>query len=355
MDGFEANQAVIVLAATNRPDVLDPALVRPGRFDRQVVVERPQKAGREAILKVHTRRIPLADDVDLETVARATIGFSGADLQNLANEAALLAAREGHHVVRMSDFERAKDKILLGTLRDESLSEKERKVTAYHEAGHAMLALLLPEADPVHAVTIVPRGRALGVTQMLPQEDASSATRTYLQSQVAILLGGRAAEELIFEEVTTGAENDLDRATDLVEKMICRWGMSEKLGPVAFRRGAEHVFLGRELGEHKSFSEHTAMLIDDEIRHMLDVAYSRARSLLESEKGRLVKLAEQLLEREELTDVEMYELLDLPKPASVLERENQAAARRSTPKPGGAPSESAAEDIDPDLLGLEGA
>ncbi len=357
MDGFESNQAVIVLAATNRPDVLDPALVRPGRFDRQVVVERPQKEGRQAILKVHTRKVPLAEDVDLEQIARGTIGFSGADLQNLANEAALLAAREGHTVVAMRDFERAKDKIMLGTLRDERMNEKERKVTAYHEAGHAILALMLPEADPVHSVTIVPRGRALGVTQIVPEEDKHNYTRRYLMNSVVVALGGRAAEHLIFEELTTGAENDLERATDLVEKMVCRWGMSSKLGPVSFRRGAEHVFLGRELGEHKTFSEHTAMLIDDEIRHFLDGAQRTASEILQREKQRLVLLAEALLEREAVMEDEIYELLDLPKPARLLEKSARAAL--APPKaPGKAAAEAErkpADELNPDLLGLEGA
>ncbi|NRA74594.1 MAG: ATP-dependent zinc metalloprotease FtsH, partial [Planctomycetes bacterium] len=249
MDGFERNQAVIVLAATNRPDVLDPALVRPGRFDRQVVVERPQKEGRRAILEVHSSQMPLSSDVDLEILARGTIGFSGADLENLANEAALMAARRGHKRITQSDFERAKDKIQLGTLRDEAMSEREKELTAYHEAGHALIALLLPETDPVHSVTIIPRGRALGVTQQLPLEETHNYSRTYLLNRIAILLGGRAAEDLIFKEYTTGAQNDLEQATNLAERMICLWGMSEKIGPVSFKRGEEHVFLGRELGE----------------------------------------------------------------------------------------------------------
>lgn len=316
MDGFESNQAVIVLAATNRPDVLDNALVRPGRFDRQVVVERPQREGRRAILEVHTRKIPLAEDVNLDFIARGTIGFSGADLQNLANEAALMAARSGHSEVTADDFEKAKDKIQLGTKRDESMNDHEKRVTAYHEAGHALLALLLPGADPVHSVTIVPRGRAMGVTQQLPAEDIHSYSRTYLLHRVIITLGGRAAEEIVFNEFTTGAENDLSTVTDLVERMICRWGMSEKLGPVSFRRGEEHVFLGRELGESKHFSEHTAMLIDDEIRRVIDDCYQKAMSLLTEERPRLEKLAEDLLEKEVLTDNEIYSLLDFPFPYS---------------------------------------
>lgn len=326
MDGFEANQTVIVIAATNRPDVLDPALVRPGRFDRQVVVERPQREGRRAILEVHTRKIPLGPDVDLEDVARGTIGFSGADLQNLANEAALMAARYGRSEVCADDFAQAKDKILLGTRRDEAMNERERRITAFHEAGHALLALLLPQADPVHSVTIVPRGRALGVTQQLPLEEIHNYSRTYLIHRVIVLLGGRAAEELTFNEFTTGAENDLQQVTDLVERMVCRWGMSEKLGPISFKRGEEHVFLGRELGEQKHFSEHTAMLIDDEIRHVIENAYTRAMELLEAERDKLEKLARELLDKEALTDDELYALLDFPKPVSPSDGSEQVAS-----------------------------
>jgi len=353
MDGFETNQAVIVLAATNRPDVLDPALVRPGRFDRQVVVERPQRAGRKAILEVHTRKIPLAKDVDLDAIARATIGFSGADLQNLANEAALMAARDGKKKVDMTCFDKAKDKILLGTLRDESVSDRERQITAYHEAGHALLALLLPGADPVHSVTIVPRGRALGVTQQLPSEEIFNYSRTYLMNRVVILLGGRAAEELVFDERTTGAENDLEQATALIERMVCRWGMSEKLGPISFKRGEEHVFLGRELGEGKHFSEHTAMLIDDEIRRMMDEGSQRALQLLGEYRPKLEKLAVELLDKEILTDREIYELLDFPIPESLREPEEPPPAEpAAAPRP--QPGTSAKPKIEPGRLGLEG-
>ncbi|MFQ5654846.1 MAG: ATP-dependent zinc metalloprotease FtsH [Planctomycetota bacterium] len=360
MDGFESNQAVIVLAATNRPDVLDPALVRPGRFDRQVVVELPQREGRRAILDVHSRDMPRSPDVDLDSLARGTIGFSGADLQNLANEAALLAAREGKEVVTHGDFERAKDKIVLGTLRDEAMGERERQVTAYHEAGHALLAILLPGADPVHSVTIVPRGRALGVTQQLPAEEIHNYSRSYLFNRVVILLGGRAAEELIFDEFTTGAENDLQQSTELVERMICRWGMSEKLGPVSFRRGEEHVFLGRELGERKHFSEHTAMLIDDEVRRVIDNAYQQAFDLLGGERGKLERLASELLEKEILADREIYLILDLPLPESLKEKgERAGGAGEATEDAEGAarPAEGvpSPSDVDPDLLGLEGA
>ncbi|MFN0060014.1 MAG: ATP-dependent zinc metalloprotease FtsH [Planctomycetota bacterium] len=360
MDGFETNENVIVLAATNRPDVLDPALVRPGRFDRQVVVERPQRDGRKQILQVHTRNIPLGPDVDLDTLARATIGFSGADLRNLANEAALLAAREGKEQVVHRDFERAKDKILLGTLRDESMNQQDKRLTAYHESGHALLALLLPGADPVQSVTIVPRGRTLGVTMQLPVEDINSYSRTYLTNRVVIMLGGRAAEELVFGEFTTGAENDLMQSTGLVERMVCRWGMSEKLGPVSFRRGEEHVFLGRELGETKHFSEHTAMLIDDEIRRLIDKAYQTALELLRKERVKLEKLAEELLEKEVLSDREIYTLLGFALPKS-LEPDSAETNSSPTPKPAAAkPAARAAgaeptSNMTPDMLGLEGA
>ena len=361
MDGFETHQAVIVLAATNRPDVLDAALVRPGRFDRQVVVERPQKEGRRAILKVHTRQIPLHDDVDLEAVARGTIGFSGADLENLANEAALNAARENKNIITKEDFDTAKDKILLGTLRDETLSEKERKLTAFHEAGHALLAMLLPGADPVHSVTIVPRGRALGVTQQLPAEEIHSYSRTYLMNRIVILLGGRAAEEIVFNESTTGAENDLEQATKLIERMICRWGMSEKVGPISYRRGEEQVFLGREIGEGRHLSEQTSNLIDEEIRAFMEKGHQEALKLLRGERERLDKLANELLEKEVLTDREIYQLLEIELPPSLAEEEGEGSPSTE----GGKSTESSAEKevdpsaadegLDPGMLGLEGA
>ncbi|MEE8143079.1 MAG: ATP-dependent zinc metalloprotease FtsH [Planctomycetota bacterium] len=353
MDGFESHHTVIVLAATNRPDVLDPALVRPGRFDRQVVVERPQREGRKAILEVHTRKIPLSEDVDLDTIARGTIGFSGADLENLANEAALLAARTGQERVCQQDFMHAKDKIVLGMLRDEAVTEKEKRITAYHEAGHALLAMLLPEADPLQSVTIVPRGRALGVTMQLPVEELHSYSRTYLTNRVVIALGGRAAEELIFSEFTTGSENDLDSATSLVERMVCRWGMSEKLGPVSFKRGEEHVFLGRELAEGKHFSEHTAMLIDDEIRRLVGIAYEKATKILDENRDKLVKMAEELLQKEVLSAVEVYELFEMPLPPHLQDTTPSRSPKKASQEKS-APSPSA-EEIDPDLLGLEGA
>jgi len=361
MDGFESNQAVIVLAATNRPDVLDAALVRPGRFDRQVVVERPQKDGRRAILEIHSRHIPLASDVDMDTLARGTIGFSGADLENLANEAALMAARRGHKRVTHGDFDRAKDKIQLGTLRDEAMSEREKELTAYHEAGHALLAMLLPETDPVHSVTIVPRGRALGVTQQLPSEETHNYSRTYLLNRIAILLGGRAAEDLVFQEFTTGAQNDLEQATSLAERMICQWGMSEKIGPVAFKRGEEHVFLGRELGESSRISEHTAMLIDEEIRTMLEDGYQRAKRVLGESREKLETLTRELIEKEVLNDREIYDLLEIPFPDELADAIEPSAEKSNADKSQGESSEDASEDsslpkdIDPGMLGLEGS
>ncbi|MGB1070529.1 MAG: ATP-dependent zinc metalloprotease FtsH [Planctomycetota bacterium] len=356
MDGFESNQAVIVLAATNRPDVLDAALVRPGRFDRQVVVERPQKDGRKAILGVHTRNMPLASDVDMESLARGTIGFSGADLENLANEAALMAARRGHQRITHGDFERAKDKIQLGTLRDEAMSEKEKELTAYHEAGHALLALLLPETDPVHSVTIVPRGRALGVTQQLPMEDINNYSKTYLLNRIAILLGGRAAEDLVFQEFTTGASNDLEQATSLAERMICLWGMSEKMGPVSFKRGEEHVFLGRELGEAKNFSEHTAMMIDEEIRTMLEDSYQRALRILGESREKLELLTRELLEKEVLNDKEIYQLMDIPLPDVLRDiAAPPVAADESSADDSKEEKTQLPPDVDPGLLGLEGS
>ena len=356
MDGFESNQAVIVLAATNRPDVLDAALVRPGRFDRQVVVERPQKDGRCAILEVHTRQMPLSSDVDLDALARGTIGFSGADLENLANEAALMAARRGHQRITQGDFERAKDKIQLGTLRDEAMSEREKELTAYHESGHALVALLLPETDPVHSVTIVPRGRALGVTQQLPIEETHNYSRTYLLNRIVILLGGRAAEDLVFKEFTTGAQNDLEQATKLAERMVCLWGMSEKIGPVSFKRGEEHVFLGRELGEPSNFSEHTAMLIDDEIRSMLDESYQRALRILGEARDKLEVLTRELIEKEVLTDQEIYQLMEIPIPDALLDNPaNSGGSDDSQPAADSEEKPAIPPDVDPGLLGLEGA
>ncbi|MGH7423854.1 MAG: ATP-dependent zinc metalloprotease FtsH, partial [Candidatus Methylomirabilales bacterium] len=280
MDGFESNEGVILIAATNRPDVLDPALLRPGRFDRQVVVARPDIRGREEILKVHVKKIPLAPDVALAVLARGTPGFSGADLANLVNEAALLAAREDKKFVEMKDFESAKDKVLMGVERKSLiLSEEERRATAYHEAGHALVARLIPGTDPIHKVTIIPRGRALGITQQLPMDEKHNYHREYLLDNIAILMGGRVAEELVLGHMSTGAGNDLERATDLARKMVCEWGMSEKLGPLTFGKREEMIFLGKEIAQHQDYSEQTAQEIDQEVRRFVIEAYERAKEL----------------------------------------------------------------------------
>ena len=301
MDGFESNEGVILVAATNRPDVLDPALLRPGRFDRRIVVNRPDVKGREGILSVHTKKIPLCDDVDTHVLARGTSGFSGADLANLVNEAALNAARYNQRTVRMIDFEFAKDKVLMGTERRSMIiSDDEKRVTAVHEAGHALLTVLLPHADPIHKVTIIPRGMALGLTQQLPTDDKHNYSRVYLEDQIAILLGGRIAEELTSGDVTTGAGNDLDRATELARKMVCEWGMSTDIGPLTYGRKEEQIFLGREIAQHQDYSEDTAVRIDKEIKRFVLDAYARATEILENRKDTLLKIAEELLVREVL-------------------------------------------------------
>jgi len=301
MDGFETNEGVILIAATNRPDVLDPALLRPGRFDREVVVGRPDVRGREEILKVHIRKIPMGADVDLSVLARATPGFSGADLANLVNEAALLAARKNHKAVKMEDFEVAKDKVLMGTERKSLIiSDEEKKITAYHEAGHALVAVMLPDADPLHKVTIIPRGRALGVTQQLPVDDKHTYSREYLEATIAVLMGGRVSEELQIDKITTGAGNDLERVTDLARKMVCEWGMSEKLGPLTFGKKEEAIFLGREIAQHRDYSESTAQAIDLEVKGIVLDGYKRARGILEKNSDALIRIAEALLEREVL-------------------------------------------------------
>jgi cell division protease FtsH len=301
MDGFESNEGVILVAATNRPDVLDPALLRPGRFDRRIVVNRPDVKGREGILAVHTKKIPLADDVNIHVLARGTSGFSGADLANLVNEAALNAARYNQKVVRMLDFEFAKDKVLMGSERRSMIiNEEEKKVTAVHEAGHALLAVLLPHADPVHKVTIIPRGMALGVTMQLPVDDKHNYTRDYLHDQIAILLGGRIAEEITMNGMTTGAGNDLERSTELARKMVCEWGMSDAMGPLTFGKKEEQIFLGREIAQHQDYSEDTAIRIDHEIKRFVTMNYERARAVLESHRPALDRIAEELLAREVL-------------------------------------------------------
>lgn len=300
MDGFETSDAVIVIAATNRPDVLDPALLRPGRFDRQVVVPVPDVRGREQILAVHAKKIALADGLDLAKIAKGTPGFSGADLENLVNEAALLAAKEGKDKVTIEDFERAKDKVLMGAERRSLiLSDDEKRITAYHEAGHALVARLLPGADPVHKVTIIPRGRALGLTQQLPQNDRHTYSSHYLLNNLAILMGGRVAEELVFNEFTTGAGNDIERASDLARKMVCEWGMSD-MGPVAFGKKQEHVFLGKDFGQVKDYSEETARKIDEAIRKIVIDAHDRAKTLLSEHINCLHAMANGLLEKESL-------------------------------------------------------
>ena len=301
MDGFESNEGVILVAATNRPDVLDPALLRPGRFDRRIVVNRPDVKGREGILAVHTKKIPMADDVDVAVLARASSGFSGADLANLVNEAALNAARYNQKVVRMHDFEYAKDKVLMGAERRSMLvSEEEKRVTAIHEAGHALLAVKLPHADPIHKVTIIPRGMALGLTQQLPIDEKHNYSREYLEDQIAILLGGRIAEEITNGSITTGAGNDLERATDLSRRMVCEWGMSGTMGPLTFGKKEEQIFLGREIAQHQDYSEDTAHRIDQEVKRFVTENYNKAYTILTEHKKVLLDMAEALLQLETL-------------------------------------------------------
>jgi cell division protease FtsH len=306
MDGFEANEGVILIAATNRPDVLDPALLRPGRFDRRVVVPRPDVKGREGILQVHTRKVPLATDVDVSVLARATPGFAGADLENLVNEAALLAARNNKEKVDMGDFELAKDKVMMGAERRSMIiSDEEKRNTAYHEAGHALVAKLLPGADPIHKVTIIPRGMALGLTQQLPIDEKHTYPREYLLNNLVILFGGRVAEELVLEHMTTGAGNDIEKATDLARRMVCEWGMSEKLGPMTFGKKEEEIFLGRDFTQKVDYSENTAIEIDAEVRRIIQESYHRAKDLLKSNLRLLHKVAETLLEKEVLDGSEI--------------------------------------------------
>ena len=310
MDGFETTEGVILVAATNRPDVLDPALLRPGRFDRQVVVSRPDLKGRSEILAVHIKKIFLGKDVELSVIARGTPGFSGADLENLVNEAALLAARQNKVTVEMSDFETAKDKVLMGAERKSVIiSEAEKKTTAYHEAGHALVAKLLPGTDPVHKVTIIPRGRALGLTMQLPEDDRYTYPRDYLYNNIAILMGGRAAEELVLKRMTTGAGNDIERATELARKMVCEWGMSDKLGPLTFGKKEEEIFLGREIAKHRDYSENTAIEIDNEVKKLVLDNYERAKTLIKNNMNALKALAEALLEREVLDAPEIDRII----------------------------------------------
>jgi len=311
MDGFESSEGVILVAATNRPDVLDPALLRPGRFDRRIVVPIPDIRGREGILKVHVKKTPLAEEVDLKLIARGTPGFCGADLANLVNEAALLAARFGRDKINQSDFEHAKDKVMMGAERKSMIiSQEEKKLTAYHEAGHALVAMLLPGTDPIHKVTIIPRGMALGLTQQLPIDEKHTYPKHYLENNIAILLGGRVAESLIFDEVTTGAGNDLERATEMARKMVCEWGMSEKLGPLTFGKKEEQLFLGKEIAQHRDFSESTAVEIDSEIRSIVDQNCEKVKKLLAENIETLKRLAENLLERETLDTDEITAIVD---------------------------------------------
>ena len=310
MDGFESNEGVILVAATNRPDVLDPALLRPGRFDRRVVVGRPDVKGREQIIRVHTKKTPLSDDVDLAVIARGTPGFAGADLANLVNEAALIAARQNRKVVTQADFELAKDKVIMGVERKSlMINEDEKKNTAYHEAGHALVAMVMPHADPLHKVTIIPRGMALGVTMQLPMDDKHSYTKNYLEAQLAILMGGRVAEEMFMNHITTGAGNDIERATDLSRKMVCEWGMSD-LGPLTYGKNQEQIFLGREIAQHRDYSEATALEIDKQVRSLVDAGYQQARQILSDKREALVRIAEALLEREVLDGAEVKALID---------------------------------------------
>jgi cell division protease FtsH len=310
MDGFDTTEGVILVAATNRPDVLDPALLRPGRFDRQVVVNRPDMRGRVEVLQVHTKKVPIAANVELEKIARGTPGFSGADLENLVNEAALWAARLNKKEVEVIDFEMAKDKVLMGAERKSMfLSDEEKKTTAYHEAGHTLIAKLLPGTDPVHKVTIIPRGRALGVTMQLPTDDRHGYSKGYLLNQLAILMGGRVAEELVLKEMTTGAGNDIERATDLARKMVCEWGMSEKMGPLTFGKQNEQVFLGREMGSQRDFSDQIAMEIDQEVKRLVTENYERAKRLLTENMVSLKRLAEALLEKEVLDGSDIDNIL----------------------------------------------
>jgi cell division protease FtsH len=315
MDGFESNDGVILISATNRPDVLDPALLRPGRFDRQVVVPLPDLRGREGILQVHVRRVPLATDVDLSVVARGTPGFSGADLENLVNEAALLAARQDKESVGMIDLELAKDKVLMGTERKSMImSEEEKRNTAFHEVGHALVSKFLPKTDPVHKVSIIPRGRALGVTMTLPIEDRFSYDEQYMKNTLAKLMGGRVAEEMVFNHRTTGASDDIDKATNIGRKMVTVYGMSESMGPVAFGQKEEQIFLGREIAQHRDYSEQTAIKIDQEVRRILEEAHTTAEKILREHEDLLYKIAETLVEKETLDGKEIDAIIDATKP-----------------------------------------
>jgi cell division protease FtsH len=330
MDGFDSNEGIILIAATNRPDILDSALLRPGRFDRRIVVNMPDVKGREEILRVHTRQIPLAKDVDLKILARSTPGFSGADLANLVNEAALLAARRAQNKVTMKDFEDSKDKVLMGVERKSMIiSDEEKKCTAYHEAGHALVAALLPEADPIHKVTIIPRGLALGATQQLPLDDRYTYSQDYLEAQLVVLMAGRIAENLFLDKTTTGAANDFEKATEIARKMVCQYGMSD-LGPLTFGERDDLIFLGRDLAMHKNFSERTAQLIDEEVKKIIIRNYNRAKSLIEKNRDKLQAIAQTLLEREVLSSEEIERLLQ-GKPLKSSLRKKRPSSRKTAP------------------------
>jgi len=310
MDGFESNEGVILISATNRPDVLDPALLRPGRFDRQVVVPVPDVKGREGILQVHTKKTRLGDDIDLSIIARGTPGFTGADLENMTNEAALLAARRNKDRIEMDDLEDAKDKVLMGTERKSMIiSDEEKRTTAYHEAGHTLVAKLLPNTDPIHKVTIIPRGRALGLTQQLPLDDKHTYTKEYLVDNIRVLMGGRIAEEIALNTQTTGASNDIERATEIARKMICEYGMSEKLGPLSFGKKEEEIFLGREIAQHRDYSEETARKIDLEVNHLIAENYQKTHKMVSEKLTVLHKLAKALLEKETLDGSEIENIV----------------------------------------------
>ncbi len=352
MDGFKSNDGVIIISATNRPDVLDPALLRPGRFDRQVVVPIPDIGGREKILEVHARKVPLADDVKWKVIARGTPGFSGADLENMINEAAIMAARQGADKVNMEILEKAKDKIMMGAERRSMIiTDKEKKITAFHEAGHALTARLLPGTDPVHKVTIIPRGRALGLTQQLPTVEQYTHAKSYLFNNICILLGGRVAEELVFGEITTGSGNDIERATELARKMVCEWGMSEKLGPLTFGKKEEQIFLGREIAQHRDYSERTAIEIDQEVKHFVTEANDKVTKLLSEHMDALKAISHALLERETLVTEELDLLMNgetLPKDMGK-EQAKPAAQAEKPPAPEAPPVETVSDKKDEDL------
>ena len=355
MDGFDSNEGVILIAATNRPDVLDPALLRPGRFDRRVVVNRPDVRGREGILRVHTRKVPLANDVDLHVLARGSPGFSGADLANLVNEAALFAARQNRKVVTMHDFELAKDRVMMGAERRSMLlTDEEKKNTAYHEAGHALVAAMIPDADPIHKVTIIPRGAALGVTMQLPLDDKHTYTKDFLEGRLAILMGGRIAEQVFLDHMTTGAGNDIEQATEMARQMVCEWGMSS-LGPLTFGKKEEQIFLGREIAQHRDYSEATAIRIDAEVTNLVETAHDQAKKIITDHSDVLVRMAEALLEREVLDGddvralVEGRELPEVSTPEEEVEPTPtpQQVLRPDTPKPKRVPGLSEGEQPSP--------